>query len=961
MCVSRRSFCAPYFFRVCSTLAVTEEEPITEHHAQQLALLLSQCGSDKSLPDGRLLHILITHYLLDASALFCNRLLRMYARCGARHDAHSLFDRMHQRDSHSWRFMIKAYSSTSNDSLQLFQQMVMEGFVPIKGTFISILSACIGVANLTDGMRFHACIVGSMFVSDVDIGNTIIHMYNKCQNLNLAVEFFDDMLSHNVVSFNTMIGALVQHEKSEDALEVFRQMELQAVSPSGVTYISIVSACTTDARLAEGKEIHARVVCSEFAFDVVLGNTFLNMYGKCESVTHAEKLFWEMPTRVVATWNCMITLFIQHRRGEDALQLFQHMHIMGLLPNSVTFSNILSACSCEEALAEVKRLHLWVVGVKSEADVFLGTALVNIYSKCGGLDDARRVFMNMSSWDAILWNAMIEAYVKHGKNMEAVELFEEMQSKGLTPTKVTFIVLMDALTTLEEVKQIHAVISRYGFETDLVVATGLMNLYNKCGSLDDVHGVFDKMPQHDLISWNALLAAIAHNGSSNEASCRFQMMLFEGLIPNEISFICMCDACNNHGALKEALCIHALIVASKLEKDVYVTNSMINMYGKCGNFKHAMRVFEESDERDEITWNSAIAAYSQASESMEALSVFRQMQTEGLLQGRFTLGNLLSGFVNTETVLEGKRIHATIIGGLFEEDTIVANALLNMYGKFGMLEDARILFDIIVKQDIVTWSIMLAAYAQREEGKEAILIFQRMLLESVIPDKVSFISMVSACANQAAVKEGKQTHVRILENEFRWDVNLTNAVMNMYGKCGSVEDASRVFENMQTCDVVSWNAIITAYALQGHGKEALHLYYKMQHNSMMPNNITYLLVLSACSHSGLLKEGLECFVSMVQDHGIKPTKEHLNCIIDLLGRAGLLDEGEKIINSLLSQPTSFSWTTLLSFCKMHCDPDRGERAARRALHLEPENSALYVLLSNIYVSSEEQMKHQALQ
>lgn len=337
------------------------------------------------------------------------------------------------------------------------------------------------------------------------------------------------------------------------------------------------------------------------------------------------------------------------------------------------------------------------------------------------------------------------------------------------------------------------------------------------------------------------------------------------------------------------------------------------------------------------------------------------MQSEGHLRGRFTLIALLSGFNNAETVLEGKRIHATIVGSLFDKDSIVINCLLNMYGKFGILEDARMLFDIILKQDVVTWSIMLAAYAQREEGKEAICIFQRMLLESEVPDRVSFISMVSACASQAAANEGKQTHVRILENDFRWDVNLSNALINMYGKCGSVEDASRVFDNMQSCDVVSWNAVMTAYALHGHGKEALRFYYKMQQHGVVPNNLTYLIILSACSHSGLLKEGLECFVTMVRTHGINPTKEHLNCIIDLLGRAGLLDEGEKVINSLLSEPTSFSWTTLLSFCKMHCDPDRGERVASRALHLEPENSGLYILLSNIYASSEEEMKCQALQ
>ncbi|MCO5602370.1 hypothetical protein L7F22_056501 [Adiantum nelumboides] len=943
------------------TIHATADEPI-KNNAQQITLLLKQCGSPRSLPDGRLLHFVLVEKSSDGIAFFPNRLLRMYAHCGSPSDARSLFDIMDQKDPHSWRYIVKAYASNVKDSLQLFQQMMMEGFLPVTSTLMSILAACTGASSLVHGMRIHACIFGSEFLADVDVGNNIINMYNRCEDLRCAMDFFDSMLAYNVVTFNTLIAALVQHNKSEETSKIFRQMQLKAVSPNEVTFISIVSAVAALARLGNGVELHTLAICSDFASDVTLNNALLNMYGKCGSLSNAERLFWAMPSREVVTWSCMIMSYILHKRHEDALQLFQHMKAMGFLPNNATFTNVLSACACKAALPEVKRLHLWVVGAKSETDVVLGTALVNTYSKCGGLEEAVQVFRHMSSWDTVLWNAMIEAHVKACKSREAIELFEEMQLKGITPTNVTFIVLLDAFATLEEGKYIHAVISRYGFDTDPLVGTGLITLYNRCCSLCDVHEVFDNMPDHDLFSWNALLAGISRHGSVKEALCKFQMMMFEGVIPNCISFINLCDACHSIAASKEALWIHAQIAASNLEKDVYVVKSVIIMYGKVGNLEQAQRVFEGSTDHDEITFNAMITVYSLSSHTMKALSLYRQMQSEGILRGRFTLIDLISGFVNAETVAEGRRVHATIVRSPFEEDVTVTNTLLNMYGKCGTIEEARMLFDRVNKQDIYTWSVLLTSYAQQNKGSEALLTFQRMCLECMLPDKVTFVSVTSACGSQGFIAEGRQMHVWILENDFRSDLNLCSALISMYGKCGSVKDATKVFDKLQSGNVVTWNALLTVYALHGHGKEALQLYYRMLQDNIMPNSITYSVILSACSHSGLLKEGLECFISMGQDHGVKPTEDLVNYIIDLLCRAGLLDEGESIVKSFLSQPTSVTWTILSGWCKMHWDCDRGERVARSALQLAPNNSSLYVLLSNFYASpgsKKETMMHQS--
>ncbi|MCO5556564.1 hypothetical protein L7F22_010114 [Adiantum nelumboides] len=941
-----------YGFRYCSRFAEGDDDPNHSDRPddpQKLAILLKKSVADRNLHDGRLLYFLLAHHQLEESVLYGNRILSMYAKCEAPQDARAFFNRMCQKDTHSWRFLMNSFASDEKFCKQIFQQMMMEGVLPVKATFVSVLSACIDVNSLVHGIRIHASIEYTQFKADMEVENSILNMYGSCKKSTLAVDFYNGMLWCNVITFNTMIGAFLLLDNSNEALKLFDQLELQALTPSAVTFISMVSACTAAANLAKGKEMHARVLGSEFASDVVLMNNLLNMYGKCADLTDAQRVFWEMPRQDVATWNSLITSLKQHKRGNDAIQVFQHMQFMGPFPNNVTVLNTLGACDCGEALGNVKQLHLNVVRGTSDRDVILGTALVTAYAKCGDLESAVKVFVSMPSWYVILWNAMIKAYVNHGQNKEAVELFHVMQVTGLFPDVVTIVVVLDAFMELEEGKNIHEYISQHGFETDPVVRTGLINMYNRCCSLYDVLKVFDNMSEHDLVSWNAFLSAIVQHSSKKEVFCRLQMMMFEGVFPDGVTFNCLFDGCKNVKNSKEARWIHALFMASNSSKSTHSINCIINMYGSFGHFQYARQVFEETENRDEITWNVLIAAYSQGKQNMEAVSVFRQMQVEGLVQGTYTFINLLSGFTDAVGVLEGKRVHASIIGSLLDTDIGISNSLLSMYCKCGKQENGRRLFDASLIKDTVTWNAMLTAYAQWQDAEEASLVFQRMLVESTLPDRVTLTCMVSAWTKQAVVAEGKRIHVCILGNDFASSIPLVNALIIMYGKSGSLEDANQVFKNMQHCDVVSWSAIIAAYALHGRGEVALHLYNKMQENSLVPDNITNLFILCACSHSGLLKEGLECFISMIQDYGIKPQQQHLNTLIDLLGRAGLLDAAE----SLTSLQPSCSWITLLNLCRMHCDRDRGERVGKQALRMEPHSSALYVLLSNLCASQEE--------
>ncbi|KAH7279208.1 hypothetical protein KP509_37G010300 [Ceratopteris richardii] len=930
--------------RLCCVLIETAKELEKSREDEDLLFLLKQSASDQDLRSGRFLHFLLVHYRLDEYLSWCNRLLGMYARCGATLDAHALFNSMDERDPHSWRFIMRANASDNQTCMQFFQQMINEGSFPEKVTFISVLSACFKAENVADGMRIHACIECTEFVRDMEVANTIINMYGNCGYSVLAAAFYDGMVTKNVITFNTMIGCFIQVDKHEEALILFKQLELQAVTPSNVTFISIVSACTAVTNLAKGKEMHARVEGSELVSDIILMNAFLNMYGACGYFMDTKKLFCKMPRQDVATWNCLISSLVQHNQKGDAFQALNHMYLMGHYPNNITILNTLAACEGQEHLEKVKQLHLQVQSGKSEPDIVLGTALVNAYGECNDLENAVKIFRNTPYRDVILWNAMIKAYLKSGQQRVAIELFKSMQKEGIIPSKVTVIVILDAFNILEEGKKMHEFVVKHGHAIDPVIGTGLINMYVRCGSINDVLKVFDSMPCHDVVSWNALLAATVQH-ASKDLFCMFQMMLVEGILPDNITFTSMFSGCKGFVKSKVALWIHTLFISSALRCNVHDTNCIIDMYGQCGYVNLARRTFEESEYRDQISWNVLIAAYSQSKQSKEALFIVRQMQTEGLSQGSYTLINLISGFCDSIAVLEGKRVYATIIGSSMEGDIGITNSLLNMFVRSGALNDARIFFDMVINKDIITWNTLLASCLQSKNEEEAMFVFYRMFLECMLPDEVTCTYIVSSCANNALMDEGKRIHVCILESTFTGNITLMNALITMYGKSGSLDDALKVFDKMNVCNVVSWSAIIAAHALHGQGEAALNLYNRMQEDSLAPNKITYLIVLCACSHAGLLKEGLECFMSMIQVCGLKPTQKHINSVVDLLGRAGLLDAAEILMDT---QSTSFSWTTLLSVCRMHYDKIRGERAAKHALLLEPDNSSLYVLLSNLY-------------
>lgn len=619
---------------------------------------------------------------------------------------------------------------------------------------------------------------------------------------------------------------------------------------------------------------------------------------------------------------------------------------------SATYAALLREYGDHKALSEGRLVHARIIMGGGHGQIcYLENLLVQMYGKCGAMEDARTIFCQMYETDPFSWNLLLGACVQNGECGEALQLFHRMQLESFLPNKHTFLNILAVCatqTSLPRGKTVHAYILSNGLVSDLVLETAIVNMYGKCRSVDDAKKMFDSMLQRNVISWNAMISAYAQQGQSRNALQLFQKMLLEGFNPSRVTFVSLLDACASQESLDKAKLMHFYVASSSFEFDIVVGTALVNMYGKCGKMEEAVNLFYKLPERSVVTWNAIIAVSAFHGGSMEAFQLFKEMGIAGVMPNKSTFVSVLSACANEENLVEGKYVHSCIVRSGITCDVVLGTALVSMYGKCGSLKDARVIFNDMAVCDVVAWTAMIAAYVQHGQGKEALCLVQEMPPGTLLLDNITFVSILDACATEGALAEGRVMHALVLDSEFESNVVVGTALVNMYSKCAKLEDARSVFNIMPQRDVVAWNAMIAAYAQHGQVKRVVNLFYQMQPEGVVPDDVTFICVLTACSHAGMVDEADRCFRSMKTIHGISPAVDHYNCMLDLFGRSGWIDKGEKLIISMPFQPSATSWMTLLSACRMHLNVQGGEQAARHVFEMEPEFGAPFVVLSNLY-------------
>ncbi|XP_077242988.1 pentatricopeptide repeat (PPR) superfamily protein [Tasmannia lanceolata] len=538
------------------------------------------------------------------------------------------------------------------------------------------------------------------------------------------------------------------------------------------------------------------------------------------------------------------------------------------------------------------------------------------------------------------------------------------------------LLLLDKCKTQKDLNQIHARIITNGLIKNKSIRKQIIITFSSSSQIQFAHYFFSQFHyKFDLFLWNSIIKSFSHGHNPKHAISLFSLMLINSVCPDKFSFSLVLKACSRLSSYKDGLQIHCLIGKSELRYDVFLQNSLICFYCRCGFVELARRVFDRMPERDSVSWNSIIDGYVKNGNINAAHELFGLMNSKD--KNLITWNSMISGYVQS---VEGLEIARAMFDQMVERDLVSWNSMIDGYVKHGKLEAALYLFDRMTVRDVVTWAnlikgyakigrvniarrlfdnmnerdviiwnVMMAGYVENGHCLEALKLFHKMQSEgNLAPDHATLVTALSAAAEVGRINEGLLIHGYIERNKLPLDGNLGVALIDMYSKCGSIKSAMWVFKNLKRRSVDHWNAIIVGLAIHGLGELALGLFFEMGMLSFKPDDITFIGILNACSHSGLVKEGLLCFELMERVYNVKPKVQHYGCMVDILGRAGYLEEARKVIEEMPIEANDVVWRALLSACKNHLNFDIGQQAAKHLIELGSFDSSSYVLLSNLY-------------
>ncbi|XP_068303286.1 putative pentatricopeptide repeat-containing protein At1g17630 [Pyrus communis] len=588
------------------------------------------------------------------------------------------------------------------------------------------------------------------------------------------------------------------------------------------------------------------------------------------------------------------------------------------------FEHLLRQCAGPE---QCKQVHSQIVTTGTCQSAFLAARLIAVYARLGLVLDAKKVFDTTTvegTSNVLLWNSVLRAYVSHGFYEEAIQLYGKMRKLGVWGDGFTFPLVIRSCAFISRLKlsrSVHGHVIHMGFQYHLHVINDLLGMYGKIGRMDCARQLFNRMGVRNYVSWNTMVSSYAFNYDCDGATQMFRRMKLEGFVPNP------------------------------------------------------------------VTWTSLLSSHARCGRHEETLELFGRMRAVGIETTAESLSVVLSVCANLAVVDKGKMIHGYVIRGGFQDYLFVENALICMYGKCGDVENAHESFLGMKSKNLVSWNALISAYAEcglcdeafaifsrlnehplmrpniiswsavigglssQGRGEESLELFRRMQNAGIIGNSVTISSVLSVCAELPALNLGREIHCHVVRALIDGSILVRNGLVNMYTKCGSFKEGHLVFESIDSKDLITWNTMIAGYGMHGLGENALRVFYQMLDSGLKPDKVTFVSALSACSHGGLVTEGCRLYDQMISVYGLEPQMEHYACMVDLLGRAGLLLEGSKIVKNMPMEPNACVLGALLNSCRMHKNRYIAEKTATDIFSMNSEMTGSYMLLSNMYAAS----------
>ncbi|WVZ61379.1 hypothetical protein U9M48_011266 [Paspalum notatum var. saurae] len=585
----------------------------------------------------------------------------------------------------------------------------------------------------------------------------------------------------------------------------------------------------------------------------------------------------------------------------------------------------------------------------------LACSLLAFYADCGDRDSAVRVFDEMPQPDAVSYTAMISALLRAGDCHRALALYPRMLPL-CAPTQHTFSKLLAPCASMRlhhHGTQLHAQLLRWGCwgpHLGLVLKTALLHMYAACGAMASARAVLHATPETDVVLWTAIITAYSRGGQLKPALLAFRDMERAAVPPNAFTYAALIAACSANRLLHIGRQLHARLVKSHLEHDTSACNALLDLYSKSSTrFLDLLHAFHAVSTPNVVSWTAFISGLIRHGKEQEAFAAFARMRATGVHPNSFTLSTLLKGCTSAQACLHAAKIHAYVLKTSFESlDAAVGNSLVDVYARYARMDDAwEVATTMSFVRDRFTYTSLAKGLNQIGLHHRALEMIPHMFHEEVEIDGFSLACFLSAAATLASIEAGKQLHCCAVKLGLSGHVSLSNSLVNMYSRCKCLDDAKSAFCSIREPSAVSWNAIISGLASNGCYTEALSAFEDMILAGAQPDGVTFTVVLSACSHGGLVDIGIKYFNSMMNLAGVPPQESHYSWFLDMLGRAGRLTEVAQTIAAMPVQPNLSTYRTLLAFCKLHNDPVVGKYIAKKALELDPSDSVLQNILSGV--------------
>ncbi|RDX87435.1 Pentatricopeptide repeat-containing protein, partial [Mucuna pruriens] len=550
---------------------------------------------------------------------------------------------------------------------------------------------------------------------------------------------------------------------------------------------------------------------------------------------------------------------------------------------------------------------------------------------------------------AFLWNTLIRA-----NSIAAVSdgftAYNAMVRAGVQPDECTYPFVLKGCSDFVELhkgREVHGVVVKLGFHGDVFVGNTLLAFYGNCGLFRDAMKVFDEMPERDKVSWNTVISLCSLHGLYDQARWFFRAMVaaVPAVEPDLVTVVSVLPVCAETEDEVMARIVHCYVLKVGLLGHVKVGNALVDVYGKCGSEQASWKVFDEIDERNVVSWNAVITSFSFRGKYVDALDVFRLMIDAGVRPNSVTISSMLPVLGELGLFKLGMEVHGFSLRMAIESDVFIANSLIDMYAKSGSSRVASVIFNKMGgRRSIVSWNAMIANFAQNRLEFEAVELVRQMQAKGETPNNVTFTNVLPACARLGFLNVGKEIHARIIQVGSALDLFVSNALTDMYSKCGCLNLARNVF-NISVRDEVSYNILIIGYSRTNDCSESLSLFSEMRFSGMSPDIVSFMGVIAACANLASIRQGKEV-------HGLLMRKffhTHLfaaNSLLDLYTRAGLMEEAADLIRGLSIEPDTNIWGALLGACRIHGNIELGLWAAEHLFKLKPQHCGYYILLSN---------------